>query len=59
MMMRRHMMPLGNIDGVLLACLARPLKSALQEKGRIVQSAVSRHLSAGRRNWIIKGILQF
>ena len=31
--MRRHTMPLGNIDGVLLACLARPLKSALQEKG--------------------------
>ena len=59
MMMRRHMMPLGNIDGVLLACLARPLKSALQEKGRVVQSAVSRHLSARRRNWIIKGILQF
>ena len=54
-MMRRHMMPLGNIDGVLLACLARPLKSALQEKGRVVQSAVSRkRLSAGRRNWIIK-----
>jgi hypothetical protein len=49
---------LGNINGVLLACLVRSLKSALQEEGRLMQSAVSRHLSAGRRNWIIKGILQ-
>ena len=33
MMMRRHMMPLGNIDVVLLACLARPFKICAPREG--------------------------
>jgi hypothetical protein len=58
-MMGTDMMPLGNLNGEFTACLARFLTSALQEEGRLMQTAVSRYASAERRNWIIKGILQF
>jgi len=57
--MRRHKMPMGNVNGMVLVCLTRPVTSALREEGRLMETAVSQHLSAGRRRWIIKGILQF